>query len=986
MADCDLDIFLEKISDSFQEFKGEIWTDEGRRLIYGTDASIYREIPKAVFFPKDKADILQIIRFASENKVPVIPRGAGTSLAGQVVGDGLIVDISRYMTDVVALNEQEQWVCVQPGIIRDKLNLFLKNYNLYFGPETSTSNRATIGGMVGNNSSGAGSLRYGTTRESVISVKALLSNGEDVEFGPVTREQIETKAQEKTLEGQIYKQFLDLLTDEKIRQEITKQFPDRSLHRRNHGYALDVLADSAAFSGSQKQFNIAQFLTGSEGTLAFIYEIKLKLFPAPPKTKQLIVISFNDLDKVFPANLELLKFKPFAIELMDDKVLDLTKENPTQKQNRQLIQGNPKAVLITEIADDDHIRLNALTNEIIKTLKDRNLGDGFNILKGSDIPKIWNLRKAGLGVLYNMKGDAKPVGFIEDTAIPPTRLGEYVKEIDTYLNSKNLSCIYYAHIGAGELHLRPVLNLKKASDVSMMKEVALSVAKIVKKYNGSLSGEHGDGRLRSEFIPLMLGETLYQVFIDIKRLWDKDGLFNPHKKTGFLPMETGLRYDSWQAEISISTVFDFQESDGILRAAERCNGSGDCRRFPEAGGVMCPSYKATGREDHTTRARANIVREYLTKEKDRLTKGGFYEIWKMYSSCLSCKACKSECPSTVDITKMKAELLQMSYDKFGIPLKSRLIANIEKINRLGMAFPAVYNFFVTNKLTGYLIKKMLGFAPQRQLPRLYKISLRKWIDKNYTDYFLENFPKGEPKATVNFFVDEFTNYQDVTVGIAAIKLLVRLGYSVNFPFHLSSGRTYLSKGFVRMAKKIVNTNITLLNAVVDATTPLVGIEPSAILTFRDEYVDLADDKLAAQRLAKNSFTIDEFLYAEMQKGNISADDFTASEQKILVHTHCYQKALSDPKKTVALLDLPRGTVVEEVKSGCCGMAGSFGFEKEHYALSMKIGNLDLFPAVNAQPAETIVAAPGTSCRHQIKDGTGRQAKHPVEILLALVKK
>ncbi|MCD6366524.1 MAG: FAD-binding protein, partial [Bacteroidales bacterium] len=934
MADCNLDVFHENLLEFFKNFKGEIWTEERHRLIYATDASIYRELPKAVFFPKDKIDIIRIIEFATDNEVSIIPRGAGTSLAGQVVGDGLIVDISRYMTEIIEVDESNRTVRVQPGVIRDKLNLLLKDYGLYFGPETSTSNRATIGGMVGNNSSGAGSLRYGTTRESVVSVKVLLSNGEDVEFCPVTRREIEEKAKARTLEGKIYWQFLEFLTDEAVLQEIEKQFPDRSLHRRNHGYSLDVLAESEAFSGSDKLFNIARFLTGSEGTLAFIYEIKLQLFPVSPKYKRLIITSFNDFSKVFAANLELLKFKPYAIELMDDKVLELTEKNPTQQKNRQLIQGNPKAVLITEIADDDEQQLEKWTKEIISRLKEKHLGDFYNVLSGADIPKIWDLRKAGLGVLYNMKGDAKPIGFIEDTAIPPEQLGEYVKEVDNYLNEKKLSCIYYAHIGAGELHLRPILNLKKASDVTLMKEVALKIAKIVKKYNGSLSGEHGDGRLRSEFIPLMLGKKLYSIFKDIKHTWDENSIFNPGKKTDFLPMETGLRYAVWQQEVGIPTVFDFSESDGILRAAERCNGSGDCRRFPEAGGVMCPSFKATGREDYTTRARANIVREYLTKEKNRLTKGAFYEIWQLYSSCLSCKACKSECPSTVDITKMKAELLQMSYDKFGIPLKSRLIANIEKINRWGMIFPAGYNFFVSNKLTGYLIKKMLGFAPQRQLPRLYKISLRKWIDKNFMAYFLEHFPKGESKATVNFFVDEFTNYQDVPVGIAAIKLLVRLGYQINFPFHLSSGRTYLSKGFVRIAKKIAVVNITLLDAVVDATTPLVGIEPSAILTFRDEYVDLADDKDkdTARQLAKNSFTIDEFLYAEMQKGNISETDFKETNQKILVHTHCYQKALSNPAKTVALLNLPKGTQVEEVKSGCCGMAGSFGFEKEHYNL------------------------------------------------------
>ncbi len=985
MEDCDLDIFFEQLTKFFKAFKGDIWTKEGHRLIYATDASIYREIPKAVFFPKDKTDILQIIRFANETKTPLIPRGAGTSLAGQVVGNGIIVDISRYMTEILEINTTTKWVSVQPGVIRDKLNQFLKPYGLFFGPETSTSNRATIGGMVGNNSSGTGSLHYGTTRESVISVKALLSNGEDVEFSAVTLDQIKEKAQLPTLEGKIYAQFLYLLSDKALQQEILNQYPAPSLHRRNHGYALDILSYTAPFSQTDKPFNIAKFLAGSEGTLAFIYEIKLKLFPLPPKHKRLIVTAFNDLKSIFPANLELLSFHPYAIELMDDNILKLTENNPTQQKNRPLIPGNPKAILITEIADDDINHLESQSQTIISHLKNKQLGINYTILSGDDMPKIWALRKAGLGVLYNMKGDAKPTGFIEDTAVAPEQLGAYIAEVDAYLQSKSLTCIYYAHIGAGELHLRPILNLKDANDVTLMKTVALSIAKIVKKYNGSLSGEHGDGRLRSEFIPLMLGEKLYSVFKEIKNTWDKDHLFNPNKIVDFLPMESGLRYSTWQTEINIPTVFDFSESDGFLRAAERCNGSGDCRRFPEAGGVMCPSFKATGREDHTTRARANIVREYLTKEKNHLTKGAFYEIWQMYHTCLSCKACKSECPSTVDITKMKAELLQISYDKFGIPLKNRLIANIEKINHWGMMAPGVYNFIVSNKITGTLIKKLLGFSTKRQFPQLYKMSLRKWIVKNYQSYFLSYFPESNPLGTIHLFIDEFTNYQDVPVGIATIKLLTRLGYKLEFPFHHSSGRTYLSKGFVRIAKTIANENIQLLKDKVSYATPLIGIEPSTILTFRDEYIDLADDRKTAERLAKNCFTIDEFLYDAMTKGQITTANFKDIKLKILVHTHCYQKALSNPSKTIALLSLPEGTIVEEVKSGCCGMAGSFGYEKEHYDLSMQVGELDLFPSIRKQSIETIIAAPGTSCRHQIHDGTNKKAKHPVEILLDLIR-
>ncbi|HQB28821.1 MAG TPA: FAD-binding and (Fe-S)-binding domain-containing protein, partial [Paludibacter sp.] len=674
-------------------FSGDFYTDNIHLALYATDASAYREYPLAVAYPKTKEDIVELVRFAGVQKVNLIPRTAGTSLAGQVVGKGIVVDVSRYMTEILELNVEEKWVRVQPGVILDELNKILAVHGLFFGPETSTSNRCMIGGMVGNNACGAHSLIYGSTRDHLLSVKTILSDGSEVEFKALSLEEFKEKCKLNSLEGKIYHQLQVALSDPYNQQEIRAQYPDPQLHRRNTGYAIDILLETEPFTQQAPPLNLAKLIAGSEGTLAFITEIKLNLVDLPLAHKAVMAVHLESLEQALQANLIALQFNPGAVELMDKNILDLTKNNLTQQKNRFFISGDPKAILIVEFARNTEDEIQKLFEQLEAALRVKNLGFHYPIIRGKDIHKIWALRKSGLGVLSNMKGDAKPVSLIEDTAVPVQHLADYIADFKQLLSEYNLSCVYHAHVGSGELHLRPILNLKLKEDVRIFRELGEKVALLVKKYKGSLSGEHGDGRLRGEFIPLMIGEHNYQLLKQIKQTWDPQGILNSGKITDTPPMDTALRYEPGKATREIKTVFSFENDMGLIRAVERCNGSGDCRKTEITGGLMCPSYMASRNEKQTTRARANILREYLTHSTQK-NPFNHREIYEVLDLCLSCKGCKSECPSNVDMAKLKAEFLQHYYDANGVPLRARLIANINNINALGAKMPALTNFIL----------------------------------------------------------------------------------------------------------------------------------------------------------------------------------------------------------------------------------------------------------------------------------------------------
>lgn len=972
----------EKLEQLAGLLEGELYYDTAIRTLYATDASAYREMPLAVALPKSVSDIKQLIAFARAEKTSLIPRTAGTSLAGQVVGSGIVVDVSKYFTQVLELNTSERWVRVQPGVIRDELNMFLKPHGFLFGPETSTANRAMIGGMVGNNSCGSNSVVYRSTREHLLEVKALLSDGSEAVFGAMDIDAFHAKCEGDSLEAGIYRQIRSALSNYDNQVEIRKEFPKKSVERRNTGYAVDLLLETAPFTAGTEDFNFCKLIAGSEGTLAFLTEIKLNIEPLPPKECGLLCVHFNTIDESLRANLIGLKYKPSASELIDHYILECTKDNIEQRKNRFFVQGDPGAILVIEFLRNTREEITAIAAQVEADMRAAGLGYHFPLLFGEDTKKIWTLRKAGLGLLSNLPGDAKAVPVIEDTAVDVHDLPDFIAEFNTILKKHNLYSVHYAHAGSGELHLRPIINLKTEEGNRLFRTIAEEIATLVKKYHGSLSGEHGDGRLRGEFIRQMIGEKNYQLLKAIKRTWDPDNIFNPHKVVDTPSMNAMLRYEPGQKTPAFDTIFRFYKQD-VLQHAEQCNGSGDCRKTHLSGGTMCPSFMATRNEKDTTRARANILREFLT-HSDKINRFDHKEIYDVMDLCLSCKGCKSECPSNVDVAKLKAEFMQHYYDANGVPFRSRLIANFTRSAKLGALLPGLYNFAVTNKITGSLIKKVSGFAVDRSMPTMYSTTLQRWHRKHSRTATAES----RAVKKVYLFCDEFTNYNDTEIGIKAILLLEKLGYTVIIPRHLESGRTWLSKGLIREAQKIINRNIALLSPLVSAETPLIGIEPSAILTFRDEYIDLADDAQfeAAKAMSKHVYTIDEFIAAEIDKGNISKARFTRQQRNIILHGHCQQKALSSVAGTVKLLSFPENYTVETIPSGCCGMAGSFGYEKEHYELSMKIGELVLFPAVRKQSAGTLIAAPGTSCRHQVKDGTGKKALHPVEILYdALIK-
>ena len=965
-----------KLEQLGRQLEGEFFSDDTMRILYATDASAYRELPLAVAVPESIDDLRKLIQFARSENTSLIPRTAGTSLAGQVVGNGIVVDVSKHFTKILEFNKEERWVRVQPGVVRDELNLFLKPHGLLFGPETSTANRAMIGGMVGNNSCGSNSVVYRSTREHLLEVKALLSDGSETEFKALSIDEFHAKCEGESLEAKIYKTVRSLLSNYENQVEIRKEFPKKTIERRNTGYAIDILLESAPFTAGGPDFNFCKLIAGSEGTLAFITEIKLKLVPLPPKEMGLLCVHFKSIDESLHANLIALKHHPSASELIDHYILECTKNNIEQHKNRFFVQGDPGAILVIEFTRETKEEIIEVARKVEEEMRASGLGYHFPLLFGNDTKKIWTLRKAGLGLLGNLPGDDKAVPVIEDTAVDVHDLPSYIREFNEILKKHNLYSVHYAHAGSGELHLRPIINLKTKEGNRLFRTIAEEIAALVKKYDGSLSGEHGDGRLRGEFIKQMVGEKNYELLKQIKYSWDPANVFNPNKIVDTPSMNTMLRYSPGQQTPSFKTIFRFYNQD-ILQHAEQCNGSGDCRKTQLSGGTMCPSYMATRNEKDTTRARANILREMLT-HSNKINRFDHEEILEVMDLCLSCKGCKSECPSNVDMAKLKAEFLQHYYDANGVPFRSKLIANFTKSARLGAVAPALYNFAVTAPGISNLIKRISGFHVQRSMPALHKATLRRWWKKHQT----ANGKRQATKRKVYLFCDEFTNYNDTEIGIKGILLLEKLGYDVVIPEHEESGRAWLSKGLLREAKKIANKNIHLLSKHITAETPLIGIEPSAILTFRDEYVDLADDDLfeAAKEMAKHVWTIDEFLAAEIEKGNIKKENFTGEKRNIKLHGHCQQKALSSLASSVSVLSLPENYLVDIIPSGCCGMAGSFGYEKEHYEISMKIGELVLLPAVRSSNNETIIAAPGTSCRHQIKDGTGKKALHPVEVL------
>jgi len=955
-----------KLEEIGNKLSGSLVYDDLHKALYATDASVYRKIPLAVAYPKNEKDLQILIEFATSNNLTLIPRTAGTSLAGQCVGEGIIVDVSKHFTKILAFDELNKTITVEPGVVRDELNLFLKPFGLFFGPNTSTSNRCMIGGMVGNNSSGSTSIKYGVTRDKVLQIDGVLSDGSFASFKELNSKEFKLKTQIKSLEGSIYASIYSELSQELVQQEIKNQFPKPSIHRRNTGYALDELLDFDLFGGKDDTINIAKLLSGSEGTLVFSTAITLQLDALQPKESVIIASHFNSIKESLKATVLAMNHELYACELMDKVILDCTKNNREQAKNRFFIQGDPEAILMFEVSGDTKEEAQKKADELISELNINNFGYHHPKVVGENIKRMFNLRKAGLGLLGNIIGDKKAVACIEDTAVDLNDLPNYIDEFTKIMDKYQQKAVYYAHAGAGELHLRPILNLKKSEDVSLFRKITTETAQLVKKYQGSFSGEHGDGIVRAEFIPLMIGETNYQLLRRIKKSFDPNNVFNKGKITDAFPMDKSLRYSIDRKEPEIKTIQDFSDNQGILKLAEKCNGSGDCRKPASAGGAMCPSYRATKDEKDTTRARANTLREFLTNSK-RSNKFNHQELKEVFDLCLSCKACASECPSNVDVAALKSEFLYQYQEENGYSFRNSMFANNVKYNKIGSLFPSLTNLV----LNTYVTKSIMGISLKRSVPKLTPKTLKSWYKKQ---------THSSSKKIIYVFCDEFTNFYDTEIGKDTVIVLKRLGYNPTFIKHPESGRSFISKGFLKEAKDVANKNISIFKDLITNKTPLIGIEPSAILTFRDEYIRLADDVNSAKIIAKNTFTIEEFLKNEFEKGNIKTNQFTTEKKSIKIHGHCHQKALSSTHATFSILNIPENYSPTIMNTGCCGMAGSFGYEKEHYKISMQVGEDTLFPKIRNTSKETEIIASGTSCRHQILDGTNRYAKHPITVL------
>lgn len=993
----------------------KIFTDSLHKIAYSTDASVYREIPYGVAYPESETDIKELLVMAREKGVDLIPRAGGTSIAGQVVGSGIVVDISKHLNCIIEINPEERWARVEPGVVRDELNLRLKPYGLFFSPETSTSNRCCIGGMFGNNSCGTHSLVYGSTRQHVVEARGVLADGSTEIFKEYKISELEERfglqfwnnEQQNTLIERIYTQLIRFALNAETSRLIAESYPDKQLRRRSCGYAIDEVIDNLTADThlpfSQRTINLCKLLAGSEGTLAFITEIKVSLDHLPPKHLMVVCGHCDTLEKSFEANLVALSHRPTAIELMDSDILELSKGNAEARRNQFFVVGKPAALLLTELRADTREELDAKASRMEKDLIGSGLVYKCTRVYDKDVARVWALRKAGLGVLGGMKGDARPHGVIEDTAVAPSVLPQYLKEFRQMLERLGTKCVFYGHISTGELHLRPILNLKKREDRQLFRTIACETTMLVKKHRGSISGEHGDGRLRGEFIKLLYGDKAYELMRQVKQCWDEENLLNRHKIVDTLPMDSCLRYDeNQQYEVekilkSDATYFNwkaaFDECDApgatgarsqvhaLMCSIEQCNGAGDCRKSSLMGGTLCPAFKVSGDETKTTRARANVMREILTRGGDE----GL--IKEVLLSCLACKGCRRECPSNVDMTRLRAELLQHYYDRNGMPLHSLLVSQMAQIEALLQPVAPLYNFFVRWKPTAYITKQLLSFSQSRTIPALSRKTMHQLVERE-----LRQNNVGNRKKKVFLFADEFTDRQEAELGLTFALLLLRLGYSVEIPRHIESGRAAISKGNLKRAKKIARKNVRLLREKINSDCQMVGIEPSCILTFRDEYPDLvpAEWRQTAKDLGSNCLLYDEFLCQEMEAGRISKEDFLADEVEIWLHGHCHQKALVGIEPTVRMFSLLRGAKLNVIPSGCCGMAGSFGYEKDHYQTSLAIGEMVLFPAIRRAVEKSgivpmVVAAPGTSCRQQIKDGTGVSAVHPVEILFRYLK-
>jgi FAD/FMN-containing dehydrogenase/Fe-S oxidoreductase len=967
-----------------QRVDGELRTDEYSRILYSTDASIYQVIPHAVLIPRTVADVQAAVTLAAQYQVPLLPRTGGSSLAGQAVNEALVIDMSRHLDQVIELNQVEQWVRVQPGIVLDELNLFLRPHGLQFGPDPASSNRACMGGIVANNSTGSHSILYGMTADHVLATNVILSDGSVARLEPDLAGWQSPIAQNLTGLGSRAAQItqaIQQLTNDPTNQEIIRSGTPRHW-RRCGGYNLDRFVEGPSFRWPQDgRFNLTNLICGSEGTLAVMTELKLNLVPLPKMTA-LAIVHFDNLKTALAAVPIILEVEPSAVELLDNLGLTMCRDVPEYARLlTTFIEGQPNCVLITEFYGESEAGLAHKIGQLRTHLQKQGAGETAVTLATDPAlqANVWKVRKVGLGLMMSIKGDHKPIPFIEDAAVPVEHLADYVTQVEDFCHGIGTDVAYYAHASAGCVHIRPLVNTKKAGEIAKLPEITSFSVELLHGYGGSLSSEHGDGRARSWLNERFFGPDLYRLYRQVKQIFDPDNIFNPGNIVNALPMTENLRYGEDYQAIQLQTHLDFSDDLGFDRAVEMCNGAGICRK--RTADTMCPSFMVTREEEHSTRGRANALRAALSGKlpPTELTSPRMYQVMDL---CISCKACKAECPSSVDMAKIKTEFLAQYHNAHGVPLRDKLFANITPLSRLGGgAFAPLANWTLGNGLIRLGMEHTLGISAKRSLPRFARQSFVSWF-QNRTP--VVGAQRAAPLQQVVLFNDTFSTYNYPHIAIAATELLELAGFAVVLPGVTDCGRPSFSKGLVDKARKIAQQVLDHLAPLAEQGLPIIFLEPSDLSAITDDYHSLLPNDPRVALVAARCRSFEEFIAELADSGELKLN-FTDEKRHLILHGHCHQKALIGTKPAHRALTLPPNYTLEEVDSSCCGMAGSFGYEAEHYDISLKMAERRLLPAMRAAAPETILVAPGVSCRQQIKHGAGRQVLHPAEVLRAALK-
>ena len=959
------DTIKTKLAELNHRLKGDVSLNEADRLLYASDASIYQRQPLAVARPADRSDCVRLLEFARQYHIALIPRAGGTSLAGQVVGEAMIVDVSRHMTNIIAVDREQRTALVEPGVILDSLNQHIKPLGLKFAPDPSTLNRCTISGIIGNNAWGAHAPVYGSTRDHVLETATALLSGDLLHTKALDDNAFADTLTLPTAQGAIYRCVHSII--EKHRTEIVTRYPDKRNLICNAGYALHELAAMRPWSPQGPPFNLSALLCGSEGTLGIITQAKVKLVPVP-KYSVAIGAHFHTIDEALHAVTPALRQGACAVELLDEHLLNLTLHNSEQAKNRFWIEGAPKAVLLIEFYGENAHELNESVQRLISQFKAQQLGYTYNIITGDKVTQVWSMRRAALGLLMGMQSSKKAVSFIEDSAVPVKHLPEFVRHVQSLMQQHGVTCIYYGSVSMGLIHLRPLLDLNQHHDRQTFLILADEVAQLLIQYNGTMSAKHGDGIVRSAYIERFFGPDIVQALQSIKSCFDPDQLLNPHKIVHPEPIDRNLRYQS--TTITTTTTGFNWGPNGLLAAAQQCNGAGACRKLA-GNGTMCPSYMATREELHSTRGRANTLRQALQQQQG-LNGNALKVINHSLQYCLSCKGCRSECPANVDMARLKAECMFQTHKLNGTPLRSIVLSQLPAISRAGSGFSALSNAFTRLPV----VKSLLGFSAERPLP--------KWAARRFSHWFNTHtrHPNAGRAGKIILFNDMFTEYYDPALGCSAVELLERWGFNITLSPCFASPRLSISLGLLDQAQARMAIALNWLQTTVTQDTYILGLEPSELLTYRDEAsaLPLSDSRMAFLETHRKQFVLFEEFVSEHHQSFCPGVSFEDQTVNIALHVHCHQKSLSNTEHCVtALQTLPQANI-QSIPSGCCGMAGLFGYEKQNYALSQQIGELVLFPFLRDLSQPTTIVATGASCRQQIQDSLNIKAFHPAHIL------